>query len=142
MGVTRKTKTNDTVVLHQPSAMEDFNKIGLLDFQSKNGLSGIIPSAFNSFSQNPGFLPFKEPALPRVNQNTALDGLEDSKNLQRSVSAPQVKTCNLDELMSGVSLMYVSGDSQGLDNSKLQLEICTVSISQHRNGFPNIYHIG
>ena len=81
--VTRKTKTNDKVVLHQPSAMEDFNKIGLLDFQSKNGLSGIIPSAFNSFSQNTGFLPFKEPALPRVNQNTALEGLEDSKNLQR-----------------------------------------------------------
>jgi len=106
--------------------MEDFNKIGLLDFQSKNGLSGIIPSAFNSFSQNTGFLPFKEPAMPRVNQNTALDGLEDSKNLQRSDSAPQVKTYNnLDELMSGVSLMYVSGDSQGLDNSKLQLEICT-----------------
>ena len=81
--VTRKTKTNDQVVLRQPSAMADFNKIGLLDFQSKNGLSGIIPSAFNSFSQNTGFLPFKEPALPQVNQNTALDGLEDSKNLQR-----------------------------------------------------------
>merc|ERR1719150_3674832 len=90
----------------------------------------MIPSAFNSFSQNPGFLPFKEPALPRVNQNTTIDGLEDSKNLQGSVSAPQVTTCNLDELMSGVSLMYVSGDSQGLDNSKLQLEICTVSIKR------------
>ena len=63
--------------------MEDFNKIGLLDFQSKTGLSGIIPSAFSSFSQNTGFLPFKEPALPRVTQNTALEGLEDSKNLQR-----------------------------------------------------------
>ena len=62
--------------------MEDFNKIGLLDFQSKNGISGMIPSAFNNFSQNPGFLPFKEPALPRVNQNTTIDGLEDSKNLQ------------------------------------------------------------
>ena len=78
-----KQKQTNNLVLHQPSAMEDFNKIGLLDFQSKNGLSGIIPSAFNSFSQNTGFLPFKEPALPRVNQNTALEGLEDSKNLQR-----------------------------------------------------------
>ena len=34
--------------------------------------------------------------------------------------------------MSGVSLMYVSGDSHGLaDNSKLQLEICTVSITSY-----------
>ena len=78
-----KQKQTTEVVLHQLSAMEDFNKIGLLDFQSKTGLSGIIPSAFSSFSQNTGFLPFKEPALPRVTQNTALEGLEDSKNLQR-----------------------------------------------------------
>merc|ERR1711953_1231964 len=139
MGVTRKTKTNDTVVLHQPSAMEDFNKIGLLDFQSKNGISGMIPSAFNSFSQNSGFLPFKEPALPRVNQNTTIDGLEDSKNLQGSVSAPQVTTCNLDELMSGVSLMYVSGDSQGLDNSKLQLEICTNDCCSSRVKYARVH---
>ena len=41
--------------------------------------------------------------------------------------------------MSGVSLMYVSGDSQGLDNSKLQLEICTVSIA-HRNGQTIVFY--
>ena len=63
--------------------MEDFNKIGLLDFQSKNGVSGIFPSAFSNFSQNTGLLPFKEPAMPRRSQNTALDSLEESKNLQR-----------------------------------------------------------
>ena len=64
--------------------MEDFNKIGLLDFQSKNGLSGVFPSAFSNFSQNTGgFLAFKEPPLPRLNQNTTLDVSEESTNLQR-----------------------------------------------------------
>ena len=59
----------------------------------------------------------------------------------RSDSAPQVKTYNnLDELMSGVSLMYVSGDSQGLDNSKLQLEICTVSIRISNTEMVLLFH--
>ena len=42
-------------------------------------------------------------------------------------SSSKIKTCNLEELMSNCSLMYVSGDSQGLDPTKLQLEFCTVS---------------
>ena len=45
--------------------------------------------------------------------------------LSRNASSP-VKTCNLEDLLSSTSLMYVSGDSQGLDSSKLQLEFCKV----------------
>lgn len=101
--------------------MEDYSKIGLLDFQSR---SDHFTPLFNNFSQNNGFLPFKEQSKALYNQNADFETVNGSKHLQRNCSS-NVKTSNLEDLMSGCSLMYVSGDSHGMDSSKLQLEICS-----------------
>ena len=43
-----------------------------------------------------------------------------------SSASAQIETYNLEDLISSTSLMYVSGDSQGLDSTKLQLVFCKV----------------
>jgi len=115
--------------------MDDFNKIGLLDFQSRGGQ---FTPLFNNFSQNSGFLPFKEQPLLRYNQNPELETVEDAKHIQRS-SSSKIKTCNLEELMSNCSLMYVSGDSHGLDPTKLQLEFCTNDCCSSRVKYARVH---
>ena len=60
--------------------MDDFNKIGLLDFQSRGG---PFTPLFNNFSQNSGFMPFKEQPLLRYNQNPELETVDDAKHKQR-----------------------------------------------------------
>jgi len=98
--------------------MSDFKSMGLLDFQSK---SNNLTPLFNNLSMK------RELQLPTVPSNYHKDQnlatTEASNHLIRNASSP-VKTCNLEDLLSSTSLMYVSGDSQGLDSSKLQLEFC------------------
>jgi len=113
--------------------MEDFSKIGLLDFQSRGGHFAPL---FSSFSQNNGYLPLKEQSCVQYNQNADLDTAHESK--PRNTSS-KVKTCNLDELLSSCSLMYVSGDSQGLDSSKLQLELCTRDCCNSRVKYARVH---
>ena len=56
--------------------MEDFSKIGLLDFQSRGGHFAPL---FSSFSQNNGYLPLKEQSCVQYNQNADLDTAHESK---------------------------------------------------------------
>ena len=54
--------------------------MGLLDFQSRGG---PFTPLFNNFSQNSGFMPFKEQPLLRYNQNPELETVDDAKHKQR-----------------------------------------------------------
>lgn len=98
--------------------MSDFKSMGLLDFQSK---STHITPLFNNLSMKRELQQQTVPSNYHKDQN--LVTTEASNHLIRNASSP-VKTCNLEDLLSSTSLMYVSGDSQGLDSSKLQLEFC------------------
>lgn len=98
--------------------MSDFKSMGLLDFQSKG--TQITP-LLNNFSMK-GDLQQQTMRLS-YHQDQNLESTEASNHSMRNASSP-AKTCNLEDLLSSTSLMYVSGDSQGLDSSKLQLEFC------------------
>lgn len=114
--------------------MDEFKPaIGLLDFQSRGG---PIDSIFSS--QKGGLKSLKEQQTVHSNQILGFESINESKHAQGR-SSSKVKTCNLDELMSGCSLMYVSGDSQGLDSTKLQLEICTNSCCNSRVKYARVH---
>jgi len=60
-----------------------------------------------------------------------------SNKVQSSASA-QIETYNLEDLISSTSLMYVSGDSQGLDSTKLQLVFCKESCCDFREKYARV----
>jgi len=100
--------------------MEDFTKIGLLDFQFRGGQNNL----FHSSSQNTGLLPATDFSTFQVGQ---------SSNFRQKEIVSTVPGCNghnstattwnLEEMMEDLSLMYVSGDMQGVEGEKLQF--CT-----------------
>jgi len=99
--------------------MEDFTKIGLLDFQSRGGQNSLFQSQQNSIRM----LPNTEFSSFQVSQNSKpceerASGITGSSSHQIATS----KTWNLDELMSDLSIVYVSGE-RGLAGEKLQF--CT-----------------
>jgi len=100
--------------------MEDFTKIGLLDFQSRGGQNSLFHPQHNSIRM----LPNTEFSSFQVSQNAKPS--EERASLTSGSSSQQIatsKTWNLDELMSDLSLVYVSGEREGLAGEKLQF--CT-----------------
>jgi len=101
--------------------MEDFNKIGLLDFQFRGGHSNL----FHSHNQNTGLFPATDFSNFQVGQSSKfreqreVASTEPGIGLHKSTTTPW----NLEEMMEDLALVYVSGDRQGVEGDKLQF--CT-----------------
>eukprot|EP00092_Neocalanus_flemingeri_P026425 GFUD01028643.1.p1 GENE.GFUD01028643.1~~GFUD01028643.1.p1 ORF type:complete len:251 (-),score=95.05 GFUD01028643.1:113-865(-) len=93
--------------------MDDFTKIGLLDFQSRGGQN----TSLHSHNQNKGMFHNTDFSTFPTGQTTKFNQREKAQ--QVATSSPW----NLEELMSDLALVYVSGDREGQDGDKLQF--CT-----------------
>jgi len=117
--------------------MSDFRSMGLLDIESKS--TNLTP-LLDNFSKKSCLLQLNEHSNSLHNQNQHLETTETSKNLMRNASS-QIKTCNLEDLLSSTSLMYVSGDCQGLDSTKLPLEFCTEPCCNSRVKYATVHRV-
>jgi len=107
--------------------MEDFTKIGLLDFQSRGGQN----SSFHSHNHNSGLLPPTDFSTFQPGQRTKFSPRETPNTGPRNAHQATTSTSwNLEELMSDLSLVYVSGDREGLEGEKLQF--CTSNCCNSR----------
>jgi len=106
------------------------NSIGLLDFQSKR--PPFTPLINGSSVKRDLQQPIKRSSHGQNFEATK------STNQDQSSACAQIETCNLEDLISSTSLMYVSGDSQGLDSTKLQLVFCKESCCDFREKYARV----
>ena len=97
--------------------MEDFSKIGLLDFQSRGGQHTSFPSQ----AHNTGLRLTTDFSTYQVGQTSNFSQKEVASGRGHQAAS---STWNLEELMTDLALVYVSGDGERLEGDKLQF--CTV----------------
>eukprot|EP00090_Calanus_glacialis_P028520 TRINITY_DN45792_c0_g1_i1.p1 TRINITY_DN45792_c0_g1~~TRINITY_DN45792_c0_g1_i1.p1 ORF type:complete len:283 (+),score=100.32 TRINITY_DN45792_c0_g1_i1:105-851(+) len=103
--------------------MEDFSKIGLLDFQSRGGQHTSFPSQ----AHNTGLRLTTDFSTYQVGQTSNFSQKEVASGRGHQAAS---STWNLEELMTDLALVYVSGDGERLEGDKLQF--CTSTCCNSR----------